>query len=166
MVPVLDITATVVNTDSMPSSDLKATLRVAVSALENIADKHKNWQLGTDGKIFNLVDPSLFPLIYGCSRILPRGTVSLNDCLNRIGESETIPGIEVAPSIEVFGDRYESKTHYVWSKNFQWLPCNVSFLDGENAKIESYINNLHHKDYRNLYGVLEKLITRVIPSGT
>lgn len=51
----------------------------------------------------------------------------------------------------------------LWSHRFQWLPCNVSFPDGENAQIDSYINNLHPRDHADLYEVIEKIITKAVP---
>jgi hypothetical protein len=51
----------------------------------------------------------------------------------------------------------------LWSTRFQWLPCNVSFPDGENARLDSYINNLHPTDHKDLYKVIEELTTLVTP---
>jgi len=51
----------------------------------------------------------------------------------------------------------------VWSDRLQWLPCDISFSDGQNARIDSYVNNLHHGEHKGLYEVLQELITRVVP---
>jgi hypothetical protein len=52
---------------------------------------------------------------------------------------------------------------YTFSKKYQWLPAefNVS-LDGT-TKVESYINNLHPVEYREMYGTLEKIFSKFVP---
>jgi hypothetical protein len=62
---------------------------------------------------------------------------------------ETIPTPEHAP--------------YLYSCDFQWLPCEVSVDDRGNAKITSYINNLHPSGREELYSAIEEVITQAIP---
>ena len=49
-----------------------------------------------------------------------------------------------------------------WSKKFQWLPCDVKFIE-DDVKITSYINNLHPSLHPKLYSVIEKFIAQAIP---
>lgn len=51
-----------------------------------------------------------------------------------------------------------------YSSDFQWLPCEVD-ISGEDgqARITSYINNLHPQTHKNLYGIIENIITASIP---
>lgn len=52
------------------------------------------------------------------------------------------------------------------SKAFQWLPAEVELADGPGgpqARFASYINNLHPKEYRELYGVCGDVLSRVLP---
>lgn len=44
----------------------------------------------------------------------------------------------------------------LFSRAFQWLPCNVSFPDGEDARVDSYMNNLHPFDHKDFYCVIKK----------
>ncbi|KAF2280444.1 uncharacterized protein EI97DRAFT_439458 [Westerdykella ornata] len=162
MVRVLDIDAVILKSDNAVDAELNAALRSAVRPLEDVPDVKKDWHPGSDGKVLDLVHPSLFPLIYGRSRILPNSVVSLDDCVKRIGEGEVIPQ-PTQSTIQKVRTRQRIKEWEVWSKNFQWLPCNVTFPDGKNASIESYINNLHPDDHADLYRVIEQLITRSVP---
>jgi hypothetical protein len=162
--PVLDISATVVKSDSILTSELTNALKAAVRPLEDVPEKHKDWHPGSGGKVLDLVHPSLFPLVYGRSRILPSGTVSIEDCINKIGEGEIIPVPYIDDEDLKRNSRHRNRGGIdLWSTRFQWLPCDVTFPDGENAKIVSYFNNLHPEKHQDLYEVLEELITRSVP---
>ncbi|KAG5641800.1 hypothetical protein DXG03_004166 [Asterophora parasitica] len=81
----------VVKSDTTVPPALQEALKAAVVSLENVPDRHKDWHPGSDGKVLDLVHPSLFPLVYGKSRILETSRVGLEDCITRCGEGETIP---------------------------------------------------------------------------
>jgi hypothetical protein len=147
--PVLDASSCVLKSDNVIPNELKEELKRAVAPLEEVPDKKKDWHPGSDNTVLDLVHPSLFPLVYDCSRILPDSTINLEDCLESIGKGVVVPS--------------PCEDNDLWSDRFQWLPCNVSFPDGENAKIESYINNLHPRDHQGLYRVIEKIITKAVP---
>jgi hypothetical protein len=67
---------------------LKEELKRAVNV---VPDDQKDWQPGSDGKVLDLVHPSLFSLVYTQSRILPHSTIGLSDYLDSIGTGETVP---------------------------------------------------------------------------
>ena len=128
--------------------------------------RFKDWHPGSDGKVLDLVHPSLFPLLYGRSRILSSGTVELQDCTDFIGKGEVI---STPDDSEILFDKSKGTYGYwggtdpkFWSKAFQWLPCDVVFA-GNDIKITSYINNLHPVLYADLYSVIEKFIANSIP---
>jgi hypothetical protein len=137
---------------------LKEELKRAVAALANVPEHKKDWHPGSAGQVLDLVHPSLYSLIYQRSRILPSLTMGLQDCLQYIGRGEVLPN--PLPDIKDAARLYAEE---LWSPRFQWLPCNVSFPDGKNARIDSYINNLHPVDQKALYGTIEKIITHAIP---
>ncbi|KAF5383274.1 hypothetical protein D9615_005045 [Tricholomella constricta] len=157
----------VVKSDHAVPAPLKEALKAAVAPLEQMPAWEKDWHPGSDEKVLDLVHPSLFPLIYGRSRILPDSLVGLDDCIQRSGEGLTIP----VPPLEEAS--IESSYHYrhegddstaPFSRRFQWLPCEVDLSGGEGtAKITSYVNNLHPEQHRELYSVLEQLIACAIP---
>ena len=166
MIETLDLDAAVVKSDTAVSPDLKAALRAAAAPLEDIPERLKDWHPGSNGKVLDLVHPSLFPLLYGRSRILSSGVVELQDCVNYIGKGE----ITTTPDdsqVKLYGsestyDGWGDTDPKFWSKAFQWLPCDVKFA-GNDVKITSYINNLHPTLHTELYSVIESFIAKSIP---
>jgi hypothetical protein len=127
---------------------------------------------GTSRQTHRLVDPLLYPLIYGKSRVLAQGgIVPLNDMFQHISKCN------IAPDIPIVGDHLLHRTTYggrskwemycqrglSWSTNFQRLPCEVDFLEGlsTGVRITSYINGLHPRNH-GLYHAIENLISTSI----
>ena len=176
-------TGHVVKSDSVVPESLKLELQAAVAKLEDVPDKHKDWHPGSDGKVLDLVHPSLYPLVYGRTRVLETGRTSLEDCIARCGEGKTtqIPSEKDASQKDTY---IQSSYYHValnsYSRTFQWLPCMVD-ISGENCKyvccsnpgfknltssvsrITSYINNLHPLKYKGLYQLIERVIDAAIP---
>lgn len=149
---VYDTDARVAKSDTLVSKELQQSLLEACKPLENVPDRERDWHPGSDGKVLDLVHPSLFPLVYGRSRILPEGKVPLHKCVQYCGQGDviTVPKVDLA-------------TSSYWSKDFQWLPCDVQFEGMGEPVIVSYINNLHPHKNGALYPIVEKLIKASIP---
>lgn len=125
----------------------------------------------------DLVDPSMFMLVYGRTAVLSQGGV-----VPMVDSGLAYPIIAskaiVAPTpehpLDIYttkssryegGSRpydYEVRHFYRWSNRFQWLPCEVEFTEreasGTEVRITSYINNLHPKN-QPAYTAIEKLIS-------
>ncbi|KAL4999672.1 hypothetical protein BDV10DRAFT_50747 [Aspergillus recurvatus] len=158
MIPVFD-TGVVISDTAIPP-ELQQELQRAVAPLEMLK---KDYHPGSDKKVVDLVHPSLFPVIYGRSRILPDTFMGLDDCLGHAGEGQLLPTPTTTLSKP---DRWGSDLAHlrIFSQKFQWMPCDVEFAEEDGScRIVSYINNLHPKKYRPLYGVIERIITRTIP---
>lgn len=117
----------------------------------------KDWHPGSNDQVLNLVHPSLYPLVYGRTRVLPQGArVGLSDMFASWSQGE------VATETS-----YDSTKGFGWSKRFQWLPCEIEFStnteDGSSVRIASYINNLHPAKHQGLYRTIEKIISLSIP---
>ncbi|KAL2861935.1 hypothetical protein BJX68DRAFT_223519 [Aspergillus pseudodeflectus] len=159
----------VVKSDSAISQELRTALQRAVAPLEDVPDEQKDYHPGSDNTVVNLVHPSLFPVVYGRTRVLPDRVIGLDDCLNSIGEGEVVPtppyDQAVPITLESFRRRHFS--HYKpppeYSTKFQWLPCEVELRENKECRIASYINNAHPIEHRPLYDVVEKIIARTIP---
>ncbi|KAK7182143.1 hypothetical protein DPSP01_014065 [Paraphaeosphaeria sporulosa] len=186
-VPALEATATVFKSDSIIDAQLKHDLRVAASVLEDVPESAKDWHPGSDDMVLDLVHPSLFPLLYGRSRVLKPsyghvlgdtdgqwegkgGTMTLDDCEQWIGKGGImpVPGLAATQVSSFAGlsswDRWgRANDQHFYSAKFQWLPCEVAFADGDEVKITSYINNLQPKKHKGLYEVLEHMIAKTIP---
>ncbi|RAL00796.1 DUF4246 domain-containing protein, partial [Aspergillus ibericus CBS 121593] len=111
----------------------------------------------------DLVDPSLFMLIYGRTGVLTEGgqvTMANGDLLYPtnvpIAPARTRPFTVVRT--ETWSTR-DAQSLHKWTHDFQWLPCEVEFTGQDSGvRITSYINNLHPKHQR-AYAAIEKLIS-------
>ena len=150
-------TGHVVKSDTIVPESLRLELQTAVAGLlENVPDKYKDWHPGSNGKVLDLVHPSLYPLVYGRTRVLKTGTTSLEDCIARCGEGETaqIPTEQetLQPSQPV---GYWGPPDSLYSRKFQWLPCMVD-ISREHCKygsislsyISSLIASLYVQDHK------------------
>ena len=98
--------------DTIISKELKSALQQAVAPLENIPEKEKDWHPNSNEQVLDLVHPSLYPLVYGQSKILPDDICDTNDCMTRIGTGRTLEAIREDELLDV-----------AWSRTFQWLPA-------------------------------------------
>ncbi|CEI63619.1 hypothetical protein FVEN_g6748 [Fusarium venenatum] len=155
LLPVYDYTAAIVKSDHLIPDDLWHSLKTGVKALEDIPDEAKDWHPGSNGKVLNLVHPSMYPLVYGKSRVLLGRRIGLAEALNDCGQGLVV---EKPTDRSIRGEFW-----HCTSTNFQWLPCDVSVENGR-VKIESYINNLHPVKNVSLYPVIEKFIEKALPA--
>ena len=130
--------ANVVKSDTAVSSELKESLQEAVNKFEaGVPEKLKDWHPGSDGKVWDLVHPSLFPLIYGHSRVLENGEMTtLDDCIQRCGQGGTakVPPAEETEDEKFYYSSFSIDHDYPpFSRNFQWLPCEVD-ISGKTAR--------------------------------
>ncbi|KAI0179570.1 hypothetical protein GGR52DRAFT_536682 [Hypoxylon sp. FL1284] len=149
IVHVLDAEIAVAKSDTIVSPALVSSLRTAVRALD-VPDFAKDWD-PWEGRILHILDPSLFPLIYGFTRVLPRGRIPLQNYGPSICTGETICAF----------NRHEVRRPAYWGAT-QMLPSDIEWAD-TGPRIASYVNNLHPEGHRDLYGVLEQFISAAIP---
>lgn len=91
MVPVMDYAAYVIKSDTLITQTLQDELKAAIEPLENLQRSQNDWQPDTDGKVLNVVDPSIWSLVYGMSKILPDQHVPLDGCIDYCGMGGVIP---------------------------------------------------------------------------
>ncbi|KAI1127606.1 hypothetical protein F5Y10DRAFT_278054 [Nemania abortiva] len=156
LISILDAEIEVVKSDSVIPQSLADQLKAAVKPLEDVPDHRKDWHPGSDRKVLDLVHPSLFPMVYGTSRVLPYSKVPLSGCAKFTGKGETynLPK-EPAESWRAREPRLLGST--------QWLPSDISWIPSGGTRIASYINNLHPDDHSELYGVLEQFVAAAVP---
>jgi hypothetical protein len=172
MVTALD--GDVVKSDSAVPEDIKLALQAAVKPLEDIAEHDKDYEPGSEEKVVNLVDPSLFALAYNRSQILPDRVIGLDDYLSHSGRAKVLDvNWDEHDPFGLFGlitnDSTRTRREFLdlfsaYSLDHQWLPCEIKFKDTtEGCRIASYINNLRPDHHRPLYDTLERIITSAIP---
>ncbi|KAJ5394355.1 uncharacterized protein N7487_011996 [Penicillium crustosum] len=159
----------VIKSDTAVSKEIQQSLKEAVKPLEDMPEK--DYHPGSDNKVVDLVHPSLFPVIYGKTRVLPDRVIGLDDCIGSVGQGDLVP----VPLSENCGPLFYSQPDYgsndydtdeqvrVFSDKFQWLPCDVELGDDASCRIVSYINNAHPIHHKPLYEVVEQIIARAIP---
>lgn len=123
----------VVKSDSAIPESLRLALVAAAAPLEDVQPHRKDWHPGSDEKVLDLVHPSLFPVIYGRTRIIQEDhkLVDLGDCIKRCGEGVTLgvpPADETKLTVPVGSELGNPLNPY--SQKFQWLPCDIIF-DGD-----------------------------------
>ena len=116
----------VVKSDSTVSNELRLALRSATAPLEHAPPTCRDWHPGSDEMVLDLVDPSLFPVVYGVTRVLKDPIVGLDNCIELCGEGATHKPKDLMP-------KPSGRLTERFSRRFQWLPCQVKFAgnDGE-----------------------------------
>lgn len=163
----------VVKSDTAVSLELRQILKGAVHPLEKSPKNPGNHEPGSTCTV-NLVDPSLFPLVWGHTTFLPHTLLGLDDCLAAMGKGIVLLPADEDGEVEMNAARTnrlddfagmnldESEPEGDFDERFQHLPCEVSFF-GRECRIVSYINNVHPVKHRNVYEVIEKILVRTIP---
>ncbi|OBS18954.1 hypothetical protein FPOA_10678 [Fusarium poae] len=168
LVPTLDATASVVKADGYIDQSLHQRLQAAFAKLKMEQKDDPDWHPNTNDMVQNLVHPSLYPLVYGRSRVFREEVVGVEDAIDRwSGKGEVIPKKDDW-SVDMDRSHYDTgigggRVHdSYWSENYQWLPSNVIFQDDLTAKFTSYINGLHPTKHPEIYAAIEKLIDRAV----
>ncbi|KAG7405501.1 hypothetical protein ACKAV7_013767 [Fusarium commune] len=139
LIPVMEFSACVVKSEAVLSKELTQRLRAAAALLDDIPEDQRDWHPGSDEKVLDLVHPSLWPLVFGRSRIIPDIYITLDKCLDHCGSGKVIP---------------EPKRPHLRMSNGCGRP-----------RIKSYINNLHPVRYKAVYSLIEELIAKYLPAG-
>ncbi|KAH9914475.1 uncharacterized protein B0H18DRAFT_1097137 [Fomitopsis serialis] len=124
--------------DELIPASLKADLVSAIAPLESVPDSEKDWHPGSDGKVLDLVHPSLYPVVYGHTTahgaqepLQPRAT-------------------DIIPMYR--------------SERFQWLPSDFRVEeDGSVCLVSPYINNIHPEDHEALTAMIPKMLEKAVP---
>lgn len=107
-------------------------------------DPQKDWNPETDRKVLDLVNPSLYPVVYGKTHTLSyKGENSL-----RLAEA---PG-------------GKTRDYYFISQKFQWLASDFFVSEDGMVQLDSpYINNINPITDAKLYKVIPKVIECAVP---
>ncbi|KAL8284851.1 hypothetical protein RB600_009335 [Gaeumannomyces tritici] len=161
IVVTLDLGASVAKSDMLVTPELHAELQASFAKLKADQASAPDWHPKTDEKVQNLVHPSMYPLVYGRTRVLRQEVVGVADAIDLwAGKGDILPKGAVAAAANPY---FSSMPDDFWSDTFQWLPSNVAFHDDGGVRFTSYINNLHPQKYPHIYRALEQLIATSIP---
>ncbi|KAJ2988973.1 hypothetical protein NUW58_g3705 [Xylaria curta] len=156
LISILDAEVEVVKSDSAIPHSLENRLKAAAKPLEDVPAHKQDWHPGTDQKVLDLLHPSLFPMVYGTSRVLPYNRVPLRGCVNFSGNGETYALPDKPTTSRSLGEPS-------LLGGTQWLPSDIAWAPSGATQITSYINNLHPEDHPELYAVLEEFVAAAVP---
>lgn len=151
---VLDSASRAVKSDTLVDDSLLQRLQKLLAPLSDQATKTH----ADSGHHIELVDPSLYPLVYSRTLAVTQGdTGSCTEALQLSGLGMPAPTHPDRSSKMSRGSPYRLLR---WSSNFQWLPSEVAFdSEGPEVTITSYINNIHPRQHRDLYIIVERIIS-------
>ncbi|KAJ7205164.1 hypothetical protein GGX14DRAFT_644910 [Mycena pura] len=130
--------------DTLIPQDVEVSLKTAVRSLEDVPDDEKDWHPGSDGRVLDLVHPSICPLIFHETW----GTDDDGTLITFGSPDEKSLGVQ-----EMF-----------ISERFQWLPSDFAVAaDGAVSLMSPYINNIPPKHHDALVPVVERVMTHAIP---
>lgn len=144
--------------DQLIPDEIKQALITSVYSLENVPEKEKDWHPGTNQQILDLVHPSLFCYVNETTRIINEKDrlIALDNAVECIGLGETV-------DINAKSKKHSSDVNYTKSRTYQWLPAEFNVSKEGQVTIESYINNLHPVENKELYGIIGQIFERFIP---
>ena len=115
----------------------------AVAPLEAVPDSDGDWHNGSNGLIHNLVDPSLYPIVYG----------------RTVGK---VPGPDTAAILEP--PKIEDASPKYVSRRFQWIPSDFSVDNNGKVTLSSpYITNIHPTHHKELYSIIPEILECALP---
>jgi hypothetical protein len=154
-----------VKSDTIIPPSMTQELKSAIKPLLDVEPDKRDYHPNSNDQVLNLVHPSLYPLIYGKTRVLTTGQVGVLDCMESCGQGQLSEEYQTVATTRPGNQRMEITNTELWSRRFQWLPCEVKFQgdEGTDVKITSYINNIYPALHTDLYALIEKFISKSIP---
>lgn len=140
-----DFTTSVIKSNGILTAELSQALQKSVAILEDVPLDSKDWHPGSEDQVLVLVHPSLWPLVYGRSRVLQDRVISLKNALALWSTGVVLSAPSTEQTTHVFGEGdFYRPGEVILSNKFQWLPCDTDLNpDIGKVKIISHINNLH-----------------------
>jgi len=169
IIPTLDACATVTKSDTIIAPELHKSLQNAFDDLKADQLASLDWHPGSNDMVLDLVHPSMYPLVYGRSRVIESELVGVSDAIKKwAGKGDTLAKDEWKGNEERERFRYSVGSGQIppqyWSDTYQWLPANVAFQEDGTFKFTSYINNLHPVRHLRTYRTIERLIESALPA--
>ncbi|KAJ2645218.1 hypothetical protein GGF44_000094 [Coemansia sp. RSA 1694] len=153
--------------DTLIAAEATNELKEYAILLKSIPECLKNWHPSVRSRVLNLVDPSLFPLIYARSKLCCQPCTSLQASLN-----PSVPG-EFPGSLDKWHGALSGSNYYLptivkrqalhASDKLNWLPSEFRVDDNGAVTVESYINNLHPIWHAPLYPIIAGVFSKLLP---
>jgi hypothetical protein len=122
-------------------NNLRESLADAVAALTDVPDHKKHWLPGSNNTVLPIVDPSLYPLIYGVTRVL-KSPIADDDYLSSSGGSATTDA-------NLF--RLDNPKLFLKEKEVQLIASLALRIVGKGNVVEAVLHsNSERSDWHNL----------------
>ncbi|KAJ2578527.1 hypothetical protein GGH95_003403, partial [Coemansia sp. RSA 1836] len=153
--------------DSLIDTATTNELKEYAAILESTPTNQKDWHPDGESRMLNLIDPSLFPLIYSRSKLCRQPCASPQAALNP-GAPGEFPGSRGKWHEVLSGsDYYIPPLSYRYMQGvfaeFSWLPSEFRVTDDGAVTIKSYINNLHPVKHAAFYPTIASVFSKFIP---
>ncbi|KAJ2064684.1 hypothetical protein GGI17_000826 [Coemansia sp. S146] len=158
--------------DMLIDAETTNGLKQYAAILEGVPDHQKDWYPEGQSRVLNLIDPSLYPLIYSRSWLCRQPSTSPHAAL-ALDAPREFPG-SVEMWRQALSDTGDSELDYYLpviddcsnaceSRGFGWLPSEFCVDDNGAVTIESYINNLHPVKHEALYPIIANVFSKFLP---
>ncbi|KAJ2825198.1 hypothetical protein GGI24_003226, partial [Coemansia furcata] len=158
--------------DTLIDADTRTRLNDYAAILESAPDRQKDWYPNDHSRVLNLIDPSLYPLIYSRSKLCLQTSSSPQAAL-KIGHLGEFPGSRVGWRKALSATDDCESNYYLPTRlrqyrsyssiAFSWLPAEFRVDDNGAVTIESYINNLHPVKHAVLYPIIARVFSKFLP---
>ncbi|KAJ2105822.1 hypothetical protein GGI16_002191 [Coemansia sp. S142-1] len=158
--------------DRLIDTETTNKLKDYAAILEGVPDRQKDWYPEGQPRVLNLIDPSLYPLIYSRSWLCRPSSTSPPAALTLVAPRE-FPGLleKWRQTLSSTGDgrseyyipTFRGCDQECYSEKFCWLPSEFRVDDNGSVTIESYINNLHPVKHAALYSIIASVFSKFLP---
>ncbi|KAJ2056196.1 hypothetical protein GGI17_006322 [Coemansia sp. S146] len=157
--------------DTLIDAETTNKVKDYAAILESAPDRQKDWYPNDRTRVLNLIDPSLYPLVYSRSKLCrqsgtsPQAVLKLEDAGEFPG---SIDGWHKALNITEDGESgyylpIDGQNCRYSSSEFSWLPSEFCVDDNGAVTIESYINNVHPVRHAALYPIIASVFSKFLP---
>ncbi|KAJ2746427.1 hypothetical protein GGI20_001345 [Coemansia sp. BCRC 34301] len=160
--------------DSLVDTETAQALKDYAVILEDVPAREKDFCPDSNDQVLNLVDPSLYPLVYKRSSMLlepiasPLAAVDLKSFgtfpSTREGWSKALNSmLDTRRQIYLADTASNCFVNMFRSEMFCWLPAEFRVDSDGTTTVESYINNLHPRKHAALYLTIGAIFSKFVP---
>ncbi|KAJ6634204.1 hypothetical protein Bhyg_17384, partial [Pseudolycoriella hygida] len=152
--------------DSLIDSALHDELVSGIALLENRIDEvgEKEWFIGPNRQVLDLVCPSMFCYVAGKTAMMARPVTQ--QCTKETSLLWYVSTAEIESAEQTaqhFIEQTKRLPSHFKSMKFQWLPTEFVVTETGAVRIDCYINNLHPEHDVQMYETIENIFQKCLP---
>ncbi|KAJ1661720.1 hypothetical protein IW140_006485 [Coemansia sp. RSA 1813] len=166
--------------DSLVGENIEKEIKQHAFTLESEIQRHVDKHANVNKQVVYLVDPSLYPLDYRRTMLLPSTRISSPKAALNLKSFGCCPGsldrwskaISTHANNDSSKSRYfipkvDSQSHYYYSRYssqwYCWLPTEFHISPSGDVHVGSYINNLHPVKHESFYSTIANVFGKFVP---